>query len=125
MTPNQYLEESSVTATKEDLLHAVLGMVTEAAELADAIKKEYAYGKPIDNVNIIEELGDILWYIAMATRHLGTSFENLFDVNIAKLRARYPDGFNARDALIRNLERERIILEQGSENDSISGTIIN
>lgn len=68
----QYLIESSRTLKslgKElDLLHCATGLVTESAELVDAIKKHVFYGKPLDVVNIKEELGDLLWYIAIPVR---------------------------------------------------------
>ena len=44
------------------LLHGVIGLVTETSELLDAIKKSLFYGKPLDKTNLIEELGDLLWY---------------------------------------------------------------
>jgi NTP pyrophosphatase (non-canonical NTP hydrolase) len=112
MTPNEYIDQSAKTANNEDLTHAMLGLVTEAAEVADAIKKEYAYGKPVDIVNIKEELGDLMWYVAMALRVTGSSFEEIFQMNINKLRARYPGGFTEEKALNRDINLEREILEQ-------------
>lgn len=95
------------------LLHAAMGIDTESGEFMDMIKKHVLYGKPLDEVNLKEELGDLLWYIALAIDELGTSFEALFDTNIKKLRARYPSKFTEEAALNRDLDKERKILEEG------------
>jgi NTP pyrophosphatase (non-canonical NTP hydrolase) len=90
----------------------VLGMQTEAAEIADVYKKALAYKKPIDFVNVKEELGDLMWYIANMCNIHGWNMEDILDTNIAKLEARYPEKFTEENALNRNLEKERDILEQ-------------
>lgn len=92
------------------LLHYALGIVTEAGELADALKKAVIYGRDLDRVNLIEEIGDLQWYEARLLDHLGSSFGEARGRNIAKLRARYPDGFSEEDALVRDLGTEREIL---------------
>lgn len=93
------------------LLHAAMGLCTEAGEFMDMMKKHILYGKPLDEVNLKEELGDKLWYTALALDELKSTFELVFDVNIAKLRARYPNNFTEHDALNRDLDAERKILE--------------
>lgn len=95
------------------LLHAAFGIVTEAGELADAFKKDlfYAGAKPIDYVNIQEELGDLFWYMALACDALGISFEDVWKQNIAKLRKRYPVKFEPEQAANRDLAGERAVLE--------------
>lgn len=94
-----------------DDLHMVLGMQTEAAEIADVYKKNIAYGKPLDEVNIKEELGDLMWYIANLCTMKGWDLEDIMQTNIDKLKARFPDKFSNENALNRNLENERRILE--------------
>lgn len=94
------------------LFHAAMGMDTEQGEFMDMLKKHILYGKPLDEVNLKEELGDLLWYIALALDELGADFESIFETNIKKLRARYPNKFTEADALNRNLEAERKILEE-------------
>jgi NTP pyrophosphatase (non-canonical NTP hydrolase) len=94
-----------------DDLHMIIGMQTEVAEIADVYKKHIAYKKPIDYVNIKEELGDAMWYIANLCNIHGWDLRDILDTNIAKLEARYPNSFNSFDALNRNLEKEREILE--------------
>lgn len=102
---------SVVDSDQIDLLHAAIGMQTESAEFSDMLKKHIFYGKPIDRVNLAEELGDQLWYVAMALRALGTDFETVMERNIAKLKARYPQKFTEELAENRDLETERAILE--------------
>ena len=94
------------------MLHASMGMVTEAGELADMLKKHIFYGKEVDKTNAIEEAGDVLWYLAVLLDTLGVSFEEVMEKNIAKLRARYPDKFTKDDAINRDLKVEREILEK-------------
>lgn len=94
------------------ILHAAMGMVTEAAELLDALKKHIYYGKPLDEVNLREELGDILWYFAITCDALGVDPSDIMERNIAKLRTRYPEKFNSEQAITRDLDREREILEK-------------
>jgi NTP pyrophosphatase (non-canonical NTP hydrolase) len=93
------------------LLHASMGMSTESSEFVDTVKKTIFYGKSLDKVNLIEEMGDILYYIAMACNVLGTDFETVMERNIAKLKARYPEKFTEELAENRDLEKERAILE--------------
>ena len=68
--------------------------------------------KPLDNVNLLEELGDQTWYIALALRYLESNFGEIFDGNIAKLRKRFPDKFTEAAAINRDLDGERAVLEQ-------------
>jgi NTP pyrophosphatase (non-canonical NTP hydrolase) len=125
MTPSEYVKLATVTeskdfaaiaertGTKENirLLHAAIGLCTETGELQDALKKAIFYGKPLDKVNLAEELGDVMWYIAIACDTLGVSLESVMEKNIAKLTARYGDKFSQAAALNRNLDAERQILE--------------
>jgi NTP pyrophosphatase (non-canonical NTP hydrolase) len=94
-----------------DLLHAQLGISTEAGEFADAIKKYLIYGKEIDKVNLVEELGDLAWYMGLAIQAIGSTWGAVFEANIKKLAARYPNKFSENDALKRDLDNERRILE--------------
>jgi NTP pyrophosphatase (non-canonical NTP hydrolase) len=93
------------------LLHAASGMVTEAGEFMDALKKHAMYGKPLDVVNLAEEVGDQLWYLALACNTLGVEIEAVMATNIEKLRVRFPEKFTEKDALTRDLGAERRILE--------------
>lgn len=95
-----------------DLLHASMGLSTEAAEFTDALKKHIFYGKELDETNLKEEISDILWYCAIALEALGTDFESVMQTNIDKLSARYPDKFTEESAINRDLDKERAILEK-------------
>lgn len=101
-----------------EMLHAAIGMSTEAAELLDMLKKHIFYGKKLDLVNIEEEIGDSDWYkglmvYALRCNRYATSFEQIWEKNIEKLRARYGESFSESCALNRDLEKERTILEKG------------
>lgn len=125
MNNKQYLEQSARTVSNDyeaikgrltdedliDLLHAGIGLATEAGEFLDAIKKHIFYGKKLDTVNLAEEGGDTLWYLALAFRKLKTTFDKEMQVNIDKLVARYPEKFTEYLAENRDLELERKILE--------------
>jgi NTP pyrophosphatase (non-canonical NTP hydrolase) len=94
-----------------DLIHAIIGIGTEAGELLEALQTCLSNGTPIDEVNLKEEGGDLFWYIALLARTLGTSFEEMQQMNIAKLLARYPEDFTEEAAVNRNVNKEREILE--------------
>ena len=93
------------------LLHAGMGLTTEAGEFVDALKKHLFYGKPLDRVNLAEELGDLFWYCAIVADELDVSFSEVMEKNIAKLKARYGEKFSEHKAENRDLIRERNILE--------------
>ena len=98
------------------LLHAVMGMSTESGELLDMVKKHVFYGKPLDWVNLEEELGDSNWYqsVAIHTAKMAgyvTSLEIICNKNIAKLKARYGGKFSEAAAQERDLDNERALLE--------------
>lgn len=71
------------------LLHASMGLCTEAGEFADQLKKYIFYRKDLDEINLIEELGDILWYMAISLDALRKSFSECMAANNRKLRQRY------------------------------------
>ena len=99
--------------SRERLIHAAFGMQTESAEFSDALKKSLFYGKPLDTTNLKEELGDLLWYIALAMDELDTNFETETNRVISKLKLRYPDKFSEHLAENRDLVAERKLLENG------------
>lgn len=73
----------------EDLMHAALGVCGEAGELGDAIKRAAVYGKPIDRANVIEELGDLRFYIQAVQNLLGIPEHVVLQHNAVKLSERY------------------------------------
>lgn len=94
------------------LLHAGIGLSTESGEFLDALKKHIFYGKELDRVNLVEEVGDLFWYIAIVADELGFKIEDVMENNISKLKARYGDKFSEEKAENRDLETERNILDQ-------------
>lgn len=99
------------------LLHAAIGMCTETGELQDQLKKHIFYGKPLDTTNLVEEMGDLMWYVGIMCDTLKVSLEDVMIKNIAKLKARYPEKFTEDKALNRNLFDEREVLEGVNEKD--------
>ena len=116
MESKQYQEKAARTLATlatplMDDVHMIFGMQTESAELADAYKKHIAYGKELDLVNVKEELGDLMWYIANMCNLHGWDMRDLMETNINKLQARYPEKFTNENAMNRDLSKERTILE--------------
>ncbi len=89
------------------MLHAAMGIATEAGELVDCLKKAVFYGKTLDLVNLKEELGDLSWYEEIMLDCLSTTREQIQDSNISKLKKRYPEKFSEKKALNRDLTQER------------------
>lgn len=105
-------EGASERAKKEvAIIHHAVGIATEAAELLDAVCAHVFDGTELDRVNLVEEVGDLLWYEARLLSFLGTDFADAKGRNIAKLRKRFPDGFTELDAQERDLDAERAELE--------------
>mgnify|MGYP003605253934 CR=1 FL=1 len=116
MTIEEYQELSK--RTNADLgselmnaLHMTLGLQTEVAEISDAYKKHIAYGKDLDLVNIKEEVGDTMFYIVNLCNNYNWDLMEICKTNIAKLQARYPEKFTEENAINRDLDKEREILE--------------
>jgi len=77
------------------LLTAALGMSAESGEFTEVVKKIVFQGKPVNDENIFHmkrELGDIMWYVAQACMALDTTFDEIIEMNVEKLKARYPGG---------------------------------
>lgn len=79
-----------------------LGLAGESGEVADLIKKHLGHGHSLDKGKLTKELGDVLWYIAVLSSEVGMSLEEVAEANLAKLRARYPEGFSTERSLNRN-----------------------
>lgn len=71
------------------LMHAALGVCGEAGELGDAIKKHAIYGKQLDLQNVIEELGDLRFYMQALMNELKISEQDVLQFNSVKLSQRY------------------------------------
>lgn len=95
------------------LFHAIIGIATESTELLEAILKALDNGTDIDHVNVQEELGDLNWYQAIAVDASDADWDKILETNITKLKHRYPDKFTSENAINRDLDTERKILEKG------------
>ena len=79
----------------ERLLTASVGMCAEAGEFTEVVKKIVFQGKPVTEENLFHlkrELGDIMWYVMQACMGLGTSLDEIIEMNVEKLSSRYPEG---------------------------------
>ena len=118
MTPNKYQKaalrtESPLPWMKADdnslrILHGLMGLNGEAGEAIDIFKKHLCIllffccsqkdlfqGHALDREHLAKELGDVIWYLALVADALGYSLEKVMQMNLDKLAARYPDGFES------------------------------
>ena len=106
MDANDYQRLALRTATpgqsqRDRLIVAALGLAGESGEFVDAIKKWGYHQHPLDEAELRKELGDVLWYVALACDALGLQLGDVMAENIEKLRRRYPDGFSGERSLNR------------------------
>lgn len=99
MTINEYqtlaMRTLNPALDKRDvLINGVMGLCGESGEAIDIVKKHLAQGHDLNREALIKELGDVAWYLAETAYALDVSLEEVLERNIAKLRARYPDGFD-------------------------------
>ena len=76
------------------LLMGCLGLAGESGELLDLFKKWIFHAKPLDEEHAKKELGDVMWYVAEIAYYLGWDLDEIMSMNIDKLKARYPKGFD-------------------------------
>lgn len=117
MEIKEYQEKSKRTlkdrkTLEKNVSHMIIGLMNELGELSGAIKAHFVYEKPLDKANVIEELGDMMWFWTNLCTIMDIEPENVLEKNILKLHARYPDKFTEEHALNRNLDNERKILEE-------------
>ena len=105
------VSQIDITLAESRMLHAAMGMSTEANEILDVMKKLLFYHKEVDRVNLIEEVGDLMWYVAIMCDALDISMAEVMVKNIIKLMSRYPEKFDANLAVNRDLNAERAVLE--------------
>lgn len=106
---------------KANLAHMALGITGEAGEVADVIKKHYAYGKTLDVQHLVEEVGDIMFYLNGLLAEVDVEWSEVLELNIKKLEARYPDlRFNADHAINRdvNAEQKAMLVKALDDQDS-------
>lgn len=109
MTINEYQKEALRTAPIYELTpigrltNGLMGLNGESGEAIDILKKHLFQGHKLDREHLAKELGDVAWYLAVTADALGYSLEKILLMNVEKLRARYPDGFEP----VRSIERSR------------------
>jgi len=92
--PNeQSLLATPLAKIDPDILHAALGVINEAGEIAQALVRALE-GEGLDLTNLDEEFGDSQWFHALYVNARGIPLSQLWERNIAKLRARFPDKFD-------------------------------
>lgn len=77
-----------------ELLNGALGLSGEAGEVADMIKKHIFHGHDLKSDDLIKELGDVCWYLALLCHAIDVPLEEVMSRNIEKLKKRYPEGFS-------------------------------
>lgn len=107
MTFAEYQKLAMRTAADSPIECAALGLCGEAGEFADLLKKHLYHGHPLIHDRATKELGDVLWYVALACERLGVSLEAVARANIEKLLKRYPEGFSTKASLARADEAAR------------------
>ena len=100
MNANEYQQLALRTinpelSPKEQLLNGLMGLCGESGEAIDIMKKHLAQKHDLDKEHLANELGDVAWYLAVASYFLGCDLETIMDKNIEKLRKRYPVRFEA------------------------------
>lgn len=105
MSPNEYqrlaLRTASEEAMENPVLNGVLGLGGETGECEDMVKKHLFQGHDLDKDKMAKELGDVAWYLALTAHGIGYELEDILQMNVDKLRARYPDGFDAEHSIHR------------------------
>ena len=106
MEINEYQELALRTINKDlnkrdVLINGGMGLCGEAGEAIDIIKKHISHNHELDKKHLIEELGDVAWYLAELAYALDVPLEEIFKGNIEKLKRRYPDGFSTEASINR------------------------
>lgn len=99
MTLQEFQEAASRTrnvklSERDQLLDAAAGLAEESGEVLSHVRKHAFQSKPLDTAELEIELGDALWCLSMTATCLGLSLEHIAAANQAKLKSRYPNGFD-------------------------------
>ena len=80
----------------QQLENGLMGLNGEAGECIDILKKHLFQGHELDIEKLVNELGDVAWYLAVSANSIGYDLDTIFKMNIEKLKTRYPEGFEPR-----------------------------
>ena len=106
MDGNKYQELAMRTNRPEatpgqNLINGCLGLAGEAGEVCDIVKKYIFQGHNLETQRIVDELSDVLWYVALTAQSIGCDLDSIMEHNINKLKKRYPNGFEAERSINR------------------------
>lgn len=106
MTINEYQENALRTVNKslstfQQLKNGIMGLNGEAGECIDILKKHLFQGHAFNAEHMAKELGDVAWYLAVSANVIGYDLDTIMQMNVDKLKARYPDGFDTEHSLHR------------------------
>lgn len=109
MTGNEYQVAALRTAFSKDadnlpynlLINGVMGLCGESGECVDIVKKFMFQGHELNREELAKELGDVAWYLAVASHAIGYELDTVLQMNVDKLMERYPDGFEAEKSIHR------------------------
>ena len=93
--------EKGMAMSHPRILNGLMGLAGEAGEALDVLKKHMFHGHELDKVHLAKELGDVAWYLAVSADAIGYSLEEIFEMNIDKRMARYPNGFEIEKSIYR------------------------
>jgi NTP pyrophosphatase (non-canonical NTP hydrolase) len=102
------LKDRELTHADRLIILCALGLGGEAGEVVDVVKKWLFHGHDYDQVKIIAEMGDVAYYLANLATLLGFTLSDVFEANEAKVRARYPDGFDSQRSIHRDSLAEQV-----------------
>lgn len=88
-------------SSKDHLLNGLLGLSGEVGECCDIVKKSLYQDRRDFETKLLDELGDVLWYVAETASAIGYTMNEVAIFNIKKLESRYPDGFDSEKSLHR------------------------
>jgi len=107
MTISEYQKLAARTINEslsndEKIRHSLFGLSSESGEVNGIFQKQLQ-GHPIDIEHLKKEIGDCMWMLAELCTANGIEMQEVCEINIAKLKARYPDGFNAEQSIYRDV----------------------
>lgn len=110
MTINDYQQKAlyfkavsnfNITGETIRLLEGVMGMVGEAGECDELLKKHLFQGHDLNREHMAKEIGDVAWYVALAADALGYSLDEIMQMNLDKISDRYPEGYDDQRSIYR------------------------
>lgn len=106
MDANEYQHRAMTTmnpdfSRKDMLINGAMGLCGESGEVIDLVKKHLHQGHPLDADKLKKELGDVAWYLAETAAALNCTLSDILEMNLEKLKQRYPEGFDSRRSVFR------------------------